>query len=230
MKTFSRALALAFLALFGASVAAETFEGTLDLSIATVAQNTNATGYMKGPHFKILPKTALKMDGGVEGYPMLNFETLKMTLVAPTDKYFLDLPMASLQTPIDKAVVKYKKSGKTDTLGGHPAEEWVLDDPASPCSISLWTTKDFAPSVNFLISVQKSVPNEGLILGRMGKDLVAQGYFPIKAEAKDAKGTVTVAMLVSNITPKKLDDKEFVIPDGFIKMSEFLKKKKGAKP
>ena len=224
------ALSLTLCLTVATTALAQTFEGTLEMAISTQAQKTDATGYMKGLHFKILPKANLKMEGGVEGYPMLNFETKKVTLLAPTEKYFLDMPMASLEATIDKAIVKFKKSGKTDTVSGHPVEEFVLDDAASKYSVSLWATKDFASSVNFLISIQKSVLNEGVILGRMGKDLIAQGYFPLKAEAKDAKGKVTVSMLVSNLTPKKLDDKEFAIPDGFVKMSDYLKKKKSGKP
>ncbi len=212
------------------TLTAETFEGTLDMALTSVGQKTEATAYLKGLHFKLQPKTALKMDGGVEGYPVVNLETKKVTLMAPKEKYYLDMPIAAMEAALDKAVVPYKKTGRTEVIQGYSAEEFVLDDPKRGITASLWATKELTTAINMLISIQKAVPNEGVVLGRINKDLVAQGYFTLRAEAKDAKGVVTVQMELKAITAKPVADAEFAIPAGWVKMSEYLKKKKGAKP
>ena len=218
-------LFLAALSLAASVGFAETFEGQLQLSFSTPTLKNEATGYMKGLSFKILPKATAKMEG-VEGYPVIDFASGKFMLISPKDRYYLTLPLAQLQGPIDKVSIKMRKSGRTDTILGHAAEEFVVDDPVKKLSIAVWATKDLQTGINFFLSLQKIAPNEGVILGRMAKELIAQGYFPLGATAKDAKGLVTLQMAVVGISPGRVDDREFAIPEGYGKMSDVLKKKK----
>ncbi len=204
---------------------AESFEGTIQMAISTPTLKNEATAYIKGMAFRIQPKAAVQMEG-VEGYPIVDFEAKKFYIVSPKDKYYVTLPLSQLEAPIDKAPVKMKQTGRTDAILGHGVEEWALDDSTFPYTVSVWATKDYQAAFNFLISLQKTAPNEGLILGRMGKALISQGWFPLAATAKDSAGAVTLEMRVLEITPKKVDAKDVSIPAGFGKMSDMLRKKK----
>lgn len=207
------------------SAAAEGFEGTIQMLFATPTLKNEATGFIKGRSFRVQPKTYIQTNG-VEGYPVIDFAAKKFYIVAPKEKYYLTLPLAQLEAPIDKVTVKVKPSGRTDSILGHPVEEWVLDDPSSKIAYSVWLTRDFKAPFNILISLQKTAPVEGLTLGRMAKILIAQGMFPLSATARDASGRVTLEMRVLAIEPGKVDAKDVAIPEGFAKMSDVLKAKK----
>jgi hypothetical protein len=226
MKIYPKFIVFCAAALITAFAApAETFEGTMQMVFATPTLQNEATGFIKGLSFRVQPKTYIQTNG-VEGYPIIDFAAKKFFIVAPKEKYYLTLPLAQLEAPIDKAAVKVKASGKTDSILGHPVEEWVLDDPSSKIAYSVWLTRDFKAPFNIFISLQKTAPVEGLTLGRMAKILIAQGMFPLGATAKDASGKVTLEMRVLAIDPGKVDAKDVAIPEGFAKMSDVLKTKK----
>jgi len=212
------------LAAIGPAIAA-TFEGVLTMSIETSTQQNEATGYMKGLKFRLEPKAALKTSG-VEGYPIIDFGQKKLFIVSPKDKYYLTLPLSQLEASIDKVAVKIKPSGKTGSILGHQVEEWLLDDPSSSVSYSVWVTKDFSPPFNQLISLQKTEPVYGLTLGRMGKLLFQKGLFMLGASATDKSGKTLVAMKMLSVEERAVSDNEVSIPEGFKKMSDVLKAKK----
>ncbi len=222
------AIAVAALSAAVAALPAQSFEGVITMSMASATLKSEATGYMKAQGFKILPKTetGVEVNGISGGYPIIDFKAQKFYIISPKDKFYMTLPLGQLTAPLDKVAVKVKKSGKTDTILGHKVEEWVLDDPASKAQAGIWATADFKPGFNFFISLQKTSPVEGLLLGRMAKPLVAQGLFPLGAWAKDASGATAVEMHILSIEPGKVADSELAIPEGFAKMSDVLKKKK----
>jgi hypothetical protein len=211
-----------------AALPAQSFEGIVTMSMASATLKSEAIGYMKAQGFKILPKTetGVEVNGVTGGYPIIDFKAQKFYIVSPKDKYYMTLPLGQLTAPIDKVAVKIKKSGKSDSILGHKVEEWVLDDPASKAQAGIWATADFKPGFNFFISLQKTSPVEGLLLGRMAKSLVAQGLFPLGAWAKDASGATAVEMRILSIEAGKVADSELAVPEGYGKMSDALKKKK----
>ncbi|MEI6875570.1 MAG: DUF4412 domain-containing protein [Spirochaetota bacterium] len=227
MKISFRSLyfALAILAFPLVTLQAEPFEGTIQMAISTPTLTNEATGFIKGLAFRVQPKVAIQTNG-LEGYPIIDFGARKFYIISPKDRYYLTLPLSQLEAPIDKVAVKLRASGKTDSILGHSVVEYLLDDPSSKATYSVWATKDFQLPFNILISLQKTSPIEGLTLGRIGKALVGMGLFPLGATAKDASGSTVVEMRLIGIAPRKIDPKEVAIPEGFSKMSDVLKAKK----
>jgi len=221
------ALALCFAFLPLLATGAQTFEGTLSLSIVSTTVTSEAQGYMLGQSFTIRPRTTVVAVEGIEGgYPIIDFAAGKFMIVSPKDKYYLTLPLGQLTAPIDKVAVTPKKTGRTDVILGHPVEEFALDDAATKFSYRMWATRDFKAAFNFYLSLQKTAPNEGLVLGRMAKAVIALGYFPMGAAAKNDKGVQTLEMRVLSMEAGKPDATLFAVPAGYGKMSDMLKKKK----
>jgi hypothetical protein len=210
-----------------ALLAAADFEGTFTAAIDIKGTVTESSGWLKGQKAKIIPKQAIEIEKGITGYPIIDFAKKKITLISPKDKYYLDMSIEQFTKAIDAQAVKVKASGKTDTLLGHPVEEWLLDEPGSGLEISLWATKDFTVGVNLFLSLQKLYPNEGLALGRMGKEVIAKGLMPVKATVSDKTG-VLLGWQILAAKPQAVKDEEFAIPAGYGKMSEVLKKNRGS--
>ncbi len=209
---------------FSANSFAADFEGTIELSIKAKELTTVAQGIIKGPMAKILPKETIQLEGGMEGYPVINFEKKKITLISTKDKYYLDMPLASFESAIAAKPAKIKKTGQTDTLLGYAAEEWTLDDPAGEFTVSVWVTRELSLSVNLMISLQKTIPVEGLLAGRVAKALTDQHLFPLKASIKTKAGIETLYWQILKLNVQPVADTEFAIPAGFGKMSDVLKK------
>lgn len=209
-------------------LAAVDYEGTFTAVITTKGKTTESSGVLKGKMAKIIPKQAMEIEKGVEGYPIINFAKKKITLISPKDKYWLDMSLDQFIKTIDAKSVAVKQSGKKDTLLGHVVEEWVLDEPASGLDISLWATRDYSVGVNLFISLQKLYPEEGLALGRMGKIVIDQGCLPLKAMVKDKTGAIILEWQIVAATPGPVKDDEFAIPAGYGKMSDVLKKNRGS--
>jgi len=227
--TIAARLALAAVLVLGPAclLAAADFEGTFSSSINAKGTVTESDGVLKGQIVKVVPRQAIEIEKGVEGYPIINFTAKKITLVSPKGKYYLEMSLDQYTKTIDAKAVKVRLSGKTDTLLGHAVEEWLLDEPSTGLEISLWATKECSVGVNLFISMQKLYPNEGLALGRMGKAVIGQGAMPLKATVSDKSGTLLVWQLVS-LQPGAVKDGEFAIPAGYGKMSDVLKKSRGS--
>jgi|GEM_PF-3019232 len=228
MKTNGfRALSAIAAVLLSAQAYAADFEGKIEISISAPSSSAAAVGYIKGSLLKIMPEETAHLDNGVEGYPLIDFGKKTITLISPKEKYYMDMPLSQLENAIAKQGVKIKRSGLTETILGCAAEEWILDDTAAyPGTASLWITKDVSLSFNLLVSLQKSYPAEGLVLGRMAKELVAQRAFPLKAVVKDKDGKEKLRWQVLSLAGKELDEAELAVPKGYGKMSDVLKKNK----
>jgi hypothetical protein len=222
------AITAAIAAASAAPLAAQAFEGRMTLSLSTPTLQSESTVFMKGQSFKSIPRAeAAGAVLGVEGgYPIVDFKAQKLYVVSPKDRYYMTLPLSQLTGPIDKVAVKVKRSGRTDVMVGHPVEEWVLDDPSVRTQAGIWATADLKPGFNFLLSLQKSSPVDGLLLGRMAKVLVGQGVFPLAAWVRDASGASTIEMRILSMEPGAVPDAEVAVPSGYAKMSDTLKRKK----
>jgi len=217
----------ALVALFASvSLYAKDFEGKLELSIEAPGSSATAIMFIKGTLLKVVSKEAVKMENGVEGYPVIDFEKKKITLISPKGKYYMDMPLSQLENSIAKQSVKPSKSGLSDVILGLQAEAWILDEASSQVEAEVWATKDLRVGFNILVSLQKTYPEYGLLLGRIGKALADQGCFPLKATVKDKKGTQRLAWSVLGFEEALLADSEFAIPEGYGKMSDMLKKAK----
>jgi hypothetical protein len=226
---FAARLALAAILVFGPAclLAAADFEGGFASSITAKGAVTESDGVLKGQIVKVIPRQAVEIEKGVEGYPLIDFARKKITIISPKNKYYLEMPLDQLTKAIDAMTVKVRKSGRTDTLLGHAVEEWLLDEPSTGLEISLWATRDFSVGVNLFISLQKLYPNEGLVLGRMGKAVIGQGLLPLKAVVSDKTGTL-LAWQLTALSPGTVKDGELAIPAGYGKMSDMLKKSRSS--
>jgi hypothetical protein len=222
-------LALAVVLVLGPAflLSAEGFEGGFSSSISAKGSVTESDGVLKGQMVKVVPRKAVEIEKGVEGYPIIDFARKKITIVSTKDKYYLEMPLDQYTKAIDAKAVKVRQSGRTDTLLGHAVEEWLLDEPSTGLEISLWATREYSVGVNLFISLQKLYPNEGLVLGRMGKAVIGQGFLPLKATVSDKSGTLLAWQLVS-LQPGAVKDSEFAVPAGYGKMSDVLKKNRGS--
>lgn len=209
-----------------ASLAAATFEGTLTIAIEAPQITNDITASIKGQKAKITPRVTMKAENGVEGYPILNYEAMKVTMVSMKDKYYLEMPLAQMENTIADLVVKMKKTGKTETILGYSAEEWTLDEKNKDYTISIFATKDIALGLNILISMQRFSPNEGVVLARMAKDIIAKGYCPLRVVVKGTKGDIRLQWHVDKVTPGAIDESAFQVPAGYSRMSDVLKKNK----
>jgi hypothetical protein len=237
MNSVANKAALAFALAVGVCAAgsAKDFEGLAILRIEAKGNASESVGYIKGEKMKTVPSAAgqalqaMQAEMGIDGYPIIDFKAKKVSIVSTKDKYYLDMALDPFIKAIDQKAVKVKRSGKSEVIAGHEAEEWVLDEAADGVRISLWATKDYSLGINIFVSMQKLFPVEGLALGRAAKAVIAQGLMPLKATASGADGVTTLAWEVRELTEKKLADSELAIPAGYDKMSDVLKKNRKSK-
>jgi hypothetical protein len=227
MRSYAKPIALATLALGLSSLAfASDFEGVVEVTIVAKGETSQSTVSIKGSKVRVDSKLTAQIQEGVEGYPVIDFEARKITMISPKDKYYLDMGLDPFLKSIDAVEVAARKSGKKQALLGCEAEEWV--GAADAGAASIWATKQYSPPGNLFVSLQKLYPSEGLLLGRMAKAIIAQGYMPLKAVVTDKQGKALLDWELVSMTPKSLEASAFAIPSGYGKMSDVLKKSRKA--
>lgn len=222
MKKISALLALMSAAFLLQTAFAEVpalFEGVVEAAGVGPGMTNSATIYLKGKKAKILPKEAI---GGTNGYPILNMETMKISMIATTEKYWMEMPIEAVVKSIEAGTVNLKASGKKDTLLGHPAEEWVGKDNEKKVEVHIWGTPDAKPGVNFFTGFAR-MSDDGLVIARAGQEMIAKGLCPLKVTATK-EGKSVFVWEISKMEAKTVADSTFDVPAGFIRYSEFIKK------
>jgi hypothetical protein len=226
-KLIAIAIAIAAMA-FGCSLgaAAKDFEGRAEISVESDASTALSTAYIKGLRVKLLPKQEIKVENLGEGYPVIDFEAKKLTLVSPKDKYYSEMSIDQFMKNIDAKAAKVRKGGKADAILGLPVEEWLQDEDSGGMRIVIRATPVYSLQSNLFLSMQKLYPAEGLLLGRAAKAVIERGLMPLEATVFDSSGKARLVWRVLELAEKSLGDGEFAIPAGYGKMSDVLKKRR----
>jgi hypothetical protein len=220
MKAFSAALvAILFLSAAFAFADVPLFEGVLTVHGQGAGMTNSATVYLSGKKAKILPKEQI---GGTNGYPLVDFETMKLTLLVTSDKYYMEMPLAAMDQQIAAKAPGVKDSGKKDKLLGRVVEEWIVKDGATGLDVHLWATTEISTGVNLLVGFSRA-GDEGLLIAAAAREILGKGMMPLKITAQKG-GKDYFFWQIDSIEPGTVEASTFDIPAGYVRFSDFMKK------
>ena len=106
------------------------------------------------------------------------------------------------------------KVGDTEVILGHKCDHWKINDENGG-TVDLWNAKGFG---NFMMPGMGGMPGGGRQPQWM-KDMMSQGFFPLKVVVTKKDGTTDMSMVATKIEKKDLSTSLFEIPSGYNKMN-----------
>lgn len=202
---FKRILLSASLVLAASALSAKSFEGVATYKVL----GKDGSEGPKEMQFSIKgDKFRSDMNQGKhQGSMIMNMKSKEMITVMPEKKSYLVMKMDGKMPKRDKAkkAGKLVKTGKTETIAGYKAEEWVLE--GSEKKTSIWGTKDLG---GWAFSGGPKGPGSDLEIPAEFKD---GGFFMLRVVGEKGGG-----IEATKVEPKTLDDSLFEVPAGYQKM------------
>ncbi|MGP8217701.1 MAG: DUF4412 domain-containing protein [Bacteroidia bacterium] len=189
----------------------KSFEGQIDCIKYDGIDTTNFSYYVKTPHVKILG-TDKDKD---EGIYLIDLSTKKTLVLSPYRKIYKEEHFDGTVKHNDST--KVTKTANTKTLNGYKCTEYIVENAKDNCRITYWIASGnfdfFLPMMNVFIVKDKfnqyymEIPNSA-------------NMCPMESIETDMKGTTIAFMKAIKVTPGKVSDGEFAIPDGYSKMDK----------
>jgi hypothetical protein len=197
-----RLKAILALAVFAhtAALSAAAFEGKITYGLTTgQGKTTEVTLELSGS------KIRSDMNfGGRSGAAIVDLKAKTVTTLLPDRKAYMVSSIDQSSAAAKQATGTISKSGATDTIAGHSAEEWVYTDGAK--RTSFWITHELGGMIGAWargfsrVTVPAELQNQdGLVL-----------------RTTDAKG---FKMEAEKVEPGPVDASRFEVPDGYTKMA-----------
>ncbi|MBN8218703.1 MAG: DUF4412 domain-containing protein [Spirochaetes bacterium] len=197
----------------GLAFSGEPFEGSFDI---LVNGTDRAQITLKGKKAKVAPPESV---AATNGYPLIDFENMKMRLVSTKDKTWFELPLAMLEARTKSNPPKIEETGKAESLLGLSAKEYLVSDSVSGTKIRIWASSDRSVGINFLLGFQRQ-GEHGLVLARAARILLAErGLMPLKASASDKSGRDVFKWEVTALHPAVVAASTFEVPEGYKRVS-----------
>jgi hypothetical protein len=190
---------------------AQGFEGTVtwQTSIPMLGdQKIDMAINMKGD--KSMTTSDIPNMGMMKTY--LDKSAKKIIMVMEAQKQGQEMDLAAIEAAMQgKQFSEPKPTGKKETVKGYSTEEYksTLD---GGMEFDLWVTKDMPKEIATAItgSMESSMQMGGT-KNKTFKALFAKGLTPVRINVKK-DGDVQATMEFSKAEPRKIDDKEFIIP------------------
>ena len=187
-------------------IAQSQFEGKLKIQVTEEGKKHSMDYFVKGDKFRLEVK-----DMGETGAMIFDSKAMKMTIVMPQQKMYMEMPLDGIDTEsyFDEGTskAKIKKTGESQTINGYKCEKWIIEDEG--LTTEAWITTELG---GFLFS--------GNPMAGGGSDwtskLSAQSFFPMLAKVhKSGKHLNTFEVL--DVNKQKLDNSLFSAPSGYQK-------------
>lgn len=200
-------LLIAALALATGTLAAKAFEGT------AVYQMTAGKQEKKMDMTFQMKDGVVRMEATNDGHTMVNImdpAKKSMIMLMPEKKMYME---HSLKGMMDKSKEKAEKpkiskTGKSETIAGYKAEEWLFE--TKKMTMHLWGTTELGTG---FLQAGGGKPGEGI---EIPAELRDKGFFPLRI-VSDGKHGMT-EMEATSVKPGSLDAGLFTVPAGYKKM------------
>jgi len=196
--------------------AADSFEGTVTMSISDTANHKGMppamTYSVKGENMRIDMKT----DRGTVGM-IMDMKTRSMIMLMAQQKMYMVNPFpapdaATAQAKAAADHVAIKDTGVRETIMGYSCQKWeVTSDSATT---DMWLAPDLTGFSNMYAS--SSMGSSFQIPGPLLAMIKSGGGFPMKMVTALKSGN-TVTMVVTDLNRQKLSDSLFVPPSDYRK-------------
>lgn len=204
LLTLTWALALAA----GTLSAAKSFEGT-----ATYKMTAGPSGKSMDMTFQ-MKDGKVRMEAEHDGHTMINImdsANKKMVMLMPEKKMYMEhemkAPMGKGKKDGEKP--KISKTGKTETIAGYKADEWLFE--TSKMTMHLWGTTELGSG---FMQAGGGKPGEGV---EIPAELREKGFFPLRIVGDGKRGFSQ--MEATSVKPGSLDASLFTVPSDYKKMS-----------
>jgi len=204
------------------------FEGILEAYGEGPGVTNSAELHIKGSKARLFPKTI--MGEATNGLPLLDYDAMKITLLADKEKYYLEMPVEAMENNLTAVPLKLTATSKKEPYLTVTAQEFKGTDKETGVDITAYGTKEISSKINILIAFQR-MASDGLSISKTGRALLDMGYFPVKVLASRS-GKVFFTWELQKIEPKTIDAGLLTVPANYIKFSEYMKKstkKKGGR-
>jgi frataxin-like iron-binding protein CyaY len=187
-------------------IAQSQFEGKLKIQVTEEGKKHTMDYFVKGDKFRLEVK-----DMGETGAMIFDSKAMKMTIVMPQQKMYMEMPLDGIDTEsyFDESTskAKIKKTGESKTINGYKCEKWIIEDEG--LNTEAWITTELG---GFLFS--------GNPMAGGGSDwtskLSAQSFFPMLAKVYES-GKHLNTFEVLEVNKQKLDNSLFSAPSGYQK-------------
>jgi hypothetical protein len=198
--------------------AQSTFEGTItwNMSIPQMGDDDKHPMVINVKGQKLESELDMGAMGAYKTYIDLMQKKGYLVMGAMKNGYIIDMPTDSNVIKNSGNLTDAKPTGKTETIAGHSATEYLLKGikaKGMTVDMSIWVASDFPKDV------QNALTN-GLMHGSGGEDskesnamrqFAAQGLVPVRVTASTG-GEVAMTMDFVKYEQKSLDDSLFVPP------------------
>lgn len=197
------------------------FEGIVHIRLEGEGITNSAQMVMKGR--KMLVKLDDGLTQGTNAYPLINFETRKITFISYQRKYYFEVSMDLMDQKKNEMKVTLSQTTNKAVLCGYTAAEWVVLERSKGLEIHIWSTSEVKTGNNMLIMMQGMI-SRGESTSKVFDDIISQGGFPLKIIAMKS-GKPYFSWAVTRVEPKEISDKALEVPTDFITLKEYMKKR-----
>ncbi|HKI43745.1 MAG TPA: DUF4412 domain-containing protein [Balneolales bacterium] len=199
--------------------AQKTFQGIVTFKLDAQGNSPNSfTYYLKGDKARMemempaqaqMGKAAFIIDGGKR----------EMITLIPQMKMYMQMQMSPVDSTGDNGKAddgeKPVKVGDTEVILGHKCDHWRINDEDGG-TVDLWNAKGFG---NFMMPGSMSGMPGGGRQPQWIKDMMSQGFFPLKVVVTKKDGSTEMSMVATKIEEKDLSSSLFEVPSGYNKMN-----------
>jgi hypothetical protein len=206
-------LALAALVAVPAVASAQgKFEGAVTYQIAT-GNGTPATMvyYVKGDKARV----ESSFDGH-NAVMLYDAGSGQMTMVMPEQKMYMTMGNVNDMKPRDQKHYKITGPGRTETIAGHPCQDWQVQQEGDREVTTMCIAKGMG---DFLFARSRMERNQtslqALLADPQFREVIKGGFFPLKVVSNNEK----TEFVATKIAPGRVDDAMFAVPPGYQQFS-----------
>lgn len=199
-------------------IAQKAFEGIVTYKIDTNDNGPSGfTYYLKGDKARMEMEMPAQSQMGKTAF-IIDGDKKEMTTLIPRMKMYMQMSIPSMnsndQDKGTESEEKPVKVGSSEVILGHKCDHWRINNSDGE-TVDLWNAKGFG---NFMMpGSMGGMPGQGRQQQWM-KDLMAQGFFPLKIVVTKA-GKTEMTMEATKVEQKSLSSSLFEIPSGYNKMN-----------
>ncbi|MGE5456920.1 MAG: DUF4412 domain-containing protein [Methanococcaceae archaeon] len=192
----------------------KSFEGVVDVKISGTKEDNKVKLYVKNDMARVEMNENAKDESSHPKTGSMIFKDKKMIVLMPEKKQYFErkFDLSEKKDKYDKKVnldKNLQKTGKTQTILGHTAEQWLGHDDNGENEI--WMTNELGSLP--LLKTFGATEND-----QEWQKKLAEGYFPLLGIQRTVAGKEKGRFEVTNIEQKSLSNDIFSPPGDFKKM------------
>ncbi|MFN4244574.1 MAG: DUF4412 domain-containing protein [Brevinematia bacterium] len=217
MRAIAEVIFLVFI--IGNIALCEEFEGIIVYKFLSKDITNIGKVLMKKQKMKMIPEKEITETN--KGYPIIDFESKKGIFISTTDKYYMELPLEIMIKNVENNPITPKEAGIENYLNIN-TKKYLYHD--KEYTIEALATEDIKPGLNPFIGIQR-LGEEGLLVSKISHFFYQNNMLPLRIIVKNKNGETLISIQAISISSEKINNREFEIPQGYIKLSEIMKEK-----